>query len=189
MWRLAFVLIFIPAWPAVATGLTVTFLDGSPQDLFIVENTSDCDLGQFELAIDLTSSRGGSYFDATPGGMGASMSQPFAVAVGRSAIARVPDVADGDQVVRIPFYYLPRDFRVVFTADIDDQLPTGPMGETVVDGTELSGATVSMTFFGVAPVTSTFGDSGRALIAVTGCQVAQAASSRAMAWSVVSTRA
>ena len=172
MRRLAFLLAWIAAFPAQASGLTVSFLDGSPHDLFIVENTSDCDLGQFELEIDLTTSRAGSYFDATPEGMGASMSQPFDVGAGRSAIVRLPDVVDGDQLVQIPFYYLPRDFRVVFTADIDDRMPGGLMGETVVDGTELAGATVSMRFYGVPPITSTFGDGGQALIAVTGCQVA-----------------
>lgn len=171
MWRLALLLTVFVTSPAAAAGLTVSFLDGSPHDLFIVDNASDCDLGQFELEIDLSGSRAGSYFDATPEGRGASMSQPFAVASGEAAVARLPEVADGDQTVRISFHYLPRDYRVVFTADIDDSVPSGVMGETIVDGTELAGAMVSMRFYGIAPITSTFGDSGQAIIAVTGCQL------------------
>lgn len=149
--------------------LTVSFEEAAPTDFFIVENESDCELRDFVLRIDLNGTAGGLLFDVTAGGAGLSVYQPFQIAEGRESIRSFGEVSDGDRVATIEFARLEGRDRVVFTGDVDDTLANGPMGQTMIDGSEIAGAGISINLPGDPPVTAVFGPNGRAAAKLKGC--------------------
>jgi hypothetical protein len=154
---------------AALADLVVTFIEASPSDLFIVENRNDCEYYDFGMQIDLRSSAGGLLFDITEGGAGASVYEPFGIAEGRDAVRSFSPVTDGDRVASILFDRLEGRGRVIFTVDVDDTLPDGPYGQTVVDSSEIAGAMIVITTVGQEPATAVFLSDGRATAQLTGC--------------------
>ncbi len=154
---------------AARADLAVTFVEAAPKDLFIVENRTDCDLYDFGLQIDLKSSAGGLLFDISEGGAGSSVYQPFEIAEGHGSIRSFEPVSDGDRVVSILFDRLGGRSRVVFTVDVDDTLPEGPYGQTMIDGSEIAGSMLFITTVGEAPSTAAFLPNGEATVKPGGC--------------------
>ncbi|MEO9903870.1 hypothetical protein [Nisaea sp.] len=167
--RALIIILFILLSSAARADLAVTFVEAAPKDLFIVENRMDCDLYDFGLQIDLRSSAGGLLFDISEGGAGASVYQPFEIAEGHGAIRSFEPVTDGDRVVSILFDRLDGRSRVVFTVDVDDTLPEGPYGQTMIDGLEIAGSKVFMTMVGEPPSMAAFLPSGEATVKHRGC--------------------
>lgn len=154
---------------AALAELSVTFIESAPKDQFIVENRTDCDFYDFGIGIDLRSSAGGLLFDISEGGAGASVYQPFEVAEGRESVRSFAPVTDGDRVVTVIFSQLERQGRVIFTVDVDDTLNDGPFGQTMIDGSEIAGATVTITMVGETPSTTVFLPNGKATSKLRGC--------------------
>ena len=154
---------------AALADLVVTFIEASPSDMFIVENPNDCEYYDFGMQIDLRSSAGGLLFDIAEGGAGASVYQQFGISEGRDAVRSFAPVTDGDRVASILFNRIEGRGRVVFTVDVDDTLPEGPYGQTVVDSSEIAGAMIVITTIGQDPVTAVFMPDGRATAKVQGC--------------------
>jgi len=154
---------------AAMADLVVTFIEASPSDLFIVQNRTDCDFYDFGLQIDLRSSAGGLLFDISEGGAGASVYEPFGIAEGRDAVRSFAPVTDGDRVASILFDQLEGRGHVIFTVDVDDTLTEGPYGQTVIDGSEIAGAMLSVTTVGEAPSTAVFLPDGHATVKLRGC--------------------
>jgi len=113
--------------PAGACGakIEIQFFD-SDGDIFIIQNQSEGSQKLTSLAIRLTGSAGRLIFDTEYGGLGASMSQPFAAVSGADGdgvgfLGAAP-IDDGGEVVLLKFSdFLPgREF--MFVIDVDDRL-------------------------------------------------------------------
>ena len=154
---------------AALADLAVTFIEASPSDLFIVENLNDCEYYDFGMQIDLRSSAGGLLFDISEGGAGASVYEPFGIAEGRDSVRSFAPVTDGDRVASILFDRLEGRGRVIFTVDVDDTLPEGLYGQTVIDSSEIVGAMIVITTVGQDPATAVFLPDGRATAQLQGC--------------------
>ncbi|QBF32911.1 aggregation factor core [Thalassococcus sp. S3] len=123
-----------------AADLDVRFVEGAPKDRFELVNTSACATGPISVRLDLSGSAGGLIFDVTEAGAGVEVFQPFELAEGADALAALPSVADGDDVLTLDLIDLPADTRVSFTIDVDDTLGGR---EITVSGAEIEGALVT----------------------------------------------
>lgn len=133
----------LAAAPALAE-IEVAFTEGSPTDVFSIRHDGDCALGPFTLEIDLSASAGGLYFDTTAGGAGLQTYQPFELIAGAERVTAISPVGDGDARVRLSFSRFEPGERVAFTIDVDDRMTAGPLGQTLIDGSEIAGGRVSI---------------------------------------------
>ena len=126
--------------PAGAAGpdIKILFTEGAPKDSFTITNSSTCDVRIADLTIDLVGSAGNLIFDTDPGGQGLSVYQPF------EQVSAVTEVTDGGRSVSFSFTGLEPGEYAMFTIDVDDRLADGPMGQTMVAGSEIAGAAVRM---------------------------------------------
>lgn len=129
------------ALPASAD-LDVQFIEGAPKDRFVFHNTGQCPLPPSSVIVDLQSSMGGLVFDTEVDGPGANVWQPFELAEGAHAAIAATVVIDGARSLQVDLTGLAPGERFAFTIDVDDTLVAGPMGQTMVSGTEIQGAVV-----------------------------------------------
>lgn len=151
--------------------VVVTFEEDAPTDRITVINETACDLVDFDLEIDLRGSAGALIFDVTEAGAGYSVSQPFGIAEGVESVKFGTQVLDGDRSVRVSFHHLQRGKRVVFTADLDDTVVSGPLGPTMITPDELAGATAILYLRSYDPVPAIFGVDGAARLPNIYCQI------------------
>lgn len=158
---------------AMAPDLVVSFTEASPEDRFVIENTSACQLSIQSVTIDLAGSAGRMVFDTEPGGAGYNVYQPFAARDGLARLARASTVSDGDTQLTLDFSVFEPGALFAFTIDTDDRLAQSIFGPGVIDGSELAGATVTVIAMLPAGLTRTdtaaFGTGGRAEIFIGQC--------------------
>ena len=143
MLRFALPLALCLPLPALAQ-IDARFIESAPKDTFTFVNTG-CALGAAELVLDMKESAGGLIFDTEGGGAGVEVFQPFEAVSG--AVASV-QVSDGAGSLRLMVPDWPEGGEVSFTIDVDDVLRHGERGQTQVSGSEIAGATVSVTVAG-----------------------------------------
>lgn len=158
------------AFPAIALAeVQVSFKEGAPKDRFSIRNTSVCESGPMTVTIDLSGSKAGLIFDTTGSGAGVSVYQPFELVAGAERVTAVTGLTDGDTQVTLTLSGLGSGETAAFTIDVDDTLVAGPLGQTMIDGSEIAGASVRVAVGGGSPVRGTFTQGGLAKIAVEAC--------------------
>lgn len=146
----------------------VRFLEGAPKDKFIIENTSSCDTGTFELTIDLSGSQAGLIFDTTASGAGVEVYQPLEIAQGQDYAAQTPQIRDGETELGVSLKNLPASKQVIYTIDVDDTQAASDLGQIRVSGAEITGATVRLLQDGTN-TEATFDATGVAQIKTNSC--------------------
>jgi hypothetical protein len=145
--------------------LRVQFLEGAPKDTFIFTNQGSCDIGPAALVIDFTTSDAGLIFDVTADGAGVEVFQPFDVTQGADLLTGLPTITDGDQTATLMMTGLAPGQKIAFTIDVDD---TQGAREITVSGSEIKGATVSLTANG-QQVSADLGADAEAVLATAAC--------------------
>ncbi|MEY1554848.1 hypothetical protein AB3Y40_04355 [Yoonia sp. R2331] len=146
---------------AANADVTVTFVEGAPKDQFILENQG-CDLGTFDLTINLAAAPAGLIFDVTGSGAGVEVLQPVEVVTGAVTMT---DVADGDQVLTLTITDFDAGSVAIISADIDDTQAAGALGQIRVAGSEIAGATLASPNGNLAE----FDDMARAVLPTPDC--------------------
>lgn len=153
--------------PALAD-LEVRFEEDAPKDRFIITNASACELtATFKL--NLRASRSGLIFDTASGGAGENVAQPLEVADGRAFLASMPSVSDGAQDVRIDLKAFKAGATVILTIDVDDSVPSGPMGVQMISGSEIAGAQAIIEFKVNEEFQASFDSAGKLRLTVPAC--------------------
>lgn len=132
--------------PALAD-LSARFVEGAPKDRFEIRNTGSCDIAAATVRLDLSTSQGQLIFDVTGSGAGVEVFQPFDVVEGRAALATLPVVTDGQNMLDLNISKLEPGSAIAFTIDVDDTLGAR---EITVTGSEISGGTVHLTHGGTS---------------------------------------
>ena len=88
-------------------------------------------------------------FDTTAHGQGVEVFQPFELVAGADFVTGLPTVADGDARLTLLLADLPAQASVAFTIDVDDTLERSSNGQTMINGSEISGAAVSLSGAGL----------------------------------------
>lgn len=125
---------------ACGPNVEISFTESAPKDIFDIRNKSDESWTLVSLAFDLTSSHGGLIFDTDVGGPGENVAQPFERAGGNAQLVTTPTVSDGDAAMLMLFSGFAPGQSFVFTIDLDDRLTQSDMGQTMISGSEISGA-------------------------------------------------
>lgn len=150
--------------PALAE-VKVSFIEGAPKDRFVIANSGHCDLASTIIRIDLSTAATGLVFDVTDSGAGVAVYQPFELVAGQNVVRHHSAIADGDTAVTLELDSLASGQSVDFTIDIDD---TGGSTETMVAGSEIIGAKVTVTTLGQDYLETMSGQS-QAVLAISGC--------------------
>lgn len=149
--------------------IAVRFTESAPKDRFRITNLSTCPTGPLEVVIDLTGSSAGLIFDTTGRGAGVSVFQPFELIAGAEQVEAVSDITDGDSLAVLGLSNLPGKAHVAFTIDVDDTLAASTNGQTMISGSEISGARVSLRVGSAAPVEARFDADGTATVPWQAC--------------------
>jgi len=136
------------AQSALDPDIAVRFTEAAPKDNFTITNRARCDLAIETLTIDLDGSAGDLIFDTTAGGEGSSVYQPFELVAGGDKVRAVTEVTDGGRAVTFEFTGLESGEYAMFTIDVDDRVAEGPMGPTMVAGSEIAGARLTAVLVG-----------------------------------------
>lgn len=120
--------------------ISVRFIESAPKDRFVFDNGS-CAISQVDVEIDLTGSAGALIFDVTAAGAGVEVFQPVEV---QSGTVTLTPATDGDQKLQFQIDNFGAGAQVVISADLDDVLINGALGQIRVADSELLGATVRM---------------------------------------------
>lgn len=149
--------------------LRVSYVDSSP-DRFTIQNGSGCELGAFELVIDLGRSPAGLIFDVTGSGAGFAAHAPLAVVEGGEQVVSIGRIGDGDSRLVVELDFLAGGGTVRVAIDVDDTNPESDLGPTLISGTEIAGAVAEVRRGeGGPPVSATFGPDGVAVLPVEAC--------------------
>jgi len=150
---------------AAQADLAVRFDEGAPKDRFSLTNTGDCALPAFSVLFDIGAAPAGLIFDVTGSGAGVEVFQPLVMVAGQELLRDTPMVKDGDSAIMFDLDGLGVGAQLAFTIDVDD---TGGGREITVNGAEIQGASVTVTF-GETALTGVFDDTARAVIATAPC--------------------
>ena len=164
MIRIATCLLMLCAGSAQAD-LSLHFFEGAPKDRFVLTNTGTCPLAEATLTLDIGAAAAGLLFDATPGGAGVDVYQPFEVIEGRGALLGLPELADGDTVLSLNLAGLAAGGIVSFSLDVDD---TGTGRPETISGSEIAGAVVTLVM-GETTLEMAFSDQASAVIPIAPC--------------------
>ena len=164
--RLAACLALLAA-PAAAE-VRVGYVDGAP-DWITIRNDSACELGPFELTIDLGASPAGLIFDVSAAGAGFSGFAPMAVVEGGEQVLSVTAVADGDSRLTLSLDFLAGHGAVRIAVDVDDLGPDSELGRTIIAPSEIAGAAVHASRGGGPPVSAVFGPDGVSVLPLEAC--------------------
>lgn len=140
--------------------ITARFIEGAPKDRFEVTNAGGCALPAGDVTIDIGTAPAGLIFDVTASGAGVEVFQPFELVAGGENLSTLPQVADGDQAIRLPLTGLAPDATIAFTIDVDD---TSSNRQITVNGSEIAGATIRASF-GNVEASGTFDTSAKAVL-------------------------
>jgi hypothetical protein len=140
------------------------FIEGAPKDTFVIKNTGNCAINNATISIDLSSSYGNLLFDTTELGAGVEVYQPFEVTSGDITLATKNVVDDGDQQLSIVINSFTTGKNMSFTIDVDDQLTNSERGTTQVVGSEMEGATITLTTTDNISTTASFDKNNSAKI-------------------------
>jgi hypothetical protein len=155
--------------PAALAGLRVSYVDSSP-DLITIENRSGCDLGPFELTIDLGRSPAGLIFDTSGTGAGYAGFAPLEVIGGAEHVTGISSVTDGDNRLLLELDFLGGGSSVSLAVDVDDTSPESAAGRTIIAGSEIAGAVAEARLTGGGPsYPGIFGTDGVALVPLEAC--------------------
>ncbi len=153
----------------VAADIAVSFIKSAPKDRFVITNTSECELKNLALEIDLSASSGQLIFDTTATGAGVEVFQPFEASENGIKLVSSAAVADGDTGLSLVIESLLPGQTVSFTIDVDDTLPVSELGKTRVSGAEINGGLVRIRLREHKAVTGTFGLDSKALVVLPPC--------------------
>jgi hypothetical protein len=168
------IIVVLGAVPAVACEpvASVQFSEAAPKDIFTIKNRST-EWTLKQLTLDLTNSRGKMLFDTAVGGSGLDVAQPFERRAGSATLSAEPNILDGDTALDLRFNAFGPGGDFQFTIDVDDTLPSGAKGPTMIGGNELEGAMVRVTLQGPNGVSTNgigrFGNSNEAMIELAVC--------------------
>lgn len=168
------VIALLGAMPATACEpvASVQFIEAAPKDIFTIKNQSN-EWTLTQLTLDLTSSRGKMLFDTAVGGSGLNVAQPFERRSGSATLAAEPNIIDGDTALALQFNAFGPGSDFQFTIDVDDTLPSGAKGPTMISSNELKGAMVRVTLQGINGATTNgigrFGNTNEAMIELSVC--------------------
>lgn len=160
--------------PAIACEpvATVEFNEAAPKDIFTIKNLSN-EWTVTQLTFDLTSSRGKMLFDTAVGGTGLNVAQPFERRSGTATLSAAPNISDGDNVLALRFDAFGPGDDFQFTIDVDDTLPAGARGPTMIGANEIEGTLVMATLRGanglIANGKGRFGPRNEAMIELPVC--------------------
>lgn len=149
--------------------IAVRFIESAPKDKFILHNTSECNLQDVALKIDLSGSEGGLIFDTTAAGKGVEVFQPFEVTKGQITLNSADKVNDGDTQLSLIIKNIEAKQTVSFTIDVDDTLIKSQLGNIRVTGTEITNASVSIVIKGNKILTASFDNQAKALLVMPKC--------------------
>ncbi|KIN61320.1 putative aggregation factor core [Sulfitobacter noctilucae] len=164
MLKLASLMLALTATQLLAD-ITVQFDEGAPKDRFTLTNAGACTLPAVTVTLDIGMAPAGLIFDVTGTGAGVQVFQPFDLVQGAALLGSAPVVRDGDSVIELPLTGLDVGESVAFTIDVDD---TGTHRQTVVSGSEMSGAEVRITMAG-QQMRGVFGDTATARVPTAAC--------------------
>lgn len=166
----AVVVVALFALPTIGwTNLQVEFVESAPKDWFAIKNVSGCEIVDLDVTIDLRQSVGKLIFDTTGSGAGIQVFQPFEVREGKVALVSSKRVADGDEQLTVNIMSLAPQATASFTIDVDDTVPSGALGMTMIAGAEIEGATVSLLLTDGHRSSGIFGDNSKAVIELPEC--------------------
>lgn len=166
--RVSLCLALCGALPALAE-LRVTYVDSAP-DRITIMNRSGCDLGPFELVIDLGASPAGLIFDVSGAGAGFAGFAPLQIVGGGEQVRGLSAVTDGDSRLTIELDHLAGNGTVAIAVDVDDTSPTSELGRTIISPAEIAGAAAHVRRLGGAPaISATFGPDGAATLPLEAC--------------------
>ena len=166
--RVALCLPFLLPGPALAE-LRVSYVDSSP-DWFTILNGSACELGPFELVIDLGASPAGLIFDISGAGAGFNGHAPLAVVEGAEQVVSIGQVTDGDSRLVIALDFLAGGGTVRIAVDVDDTDPQSELGPTLISPAEIAGAVAEVRRGEDGPpISAAFGPDGVAVLALEAC--------------------
>ncbi|PKF62016.1 aggregation factor core [Psychromonas sp. psych-6C06] len=151
--------------------IEVKFLEGAPKDKFVFKNTSECNLQNIVLKVDLSNSQGGLIFDTTATGQGVEVFQPFEVTEGELALTSSGKVKDGAKHLSLNVKSINAKQSVSFTIDVDDTLDRSELGNIRVSGNEITNAAVDINFDSEESATAVFNKQGKALLLMPQCTV------------------
>lgn len=160
--------------PAVACEpvASVQFSEAAPKDIFTIKNKST-EWTLTQLTLDLASSRGKMLFDTAMGGDGLNVAQPFERRAGSAVLSAEPIIIDGDTALDLRFNTFGPGGDFQFTIDVDDTLPAGARGPTMIGANELEGAMVRVTLLGTNGVITNgigrFGPTNEAMVELPVC--------------------
>lgn len=149
--------------PAMAD-LTVEFREGAPKDRFIIAST-DCAIGPSTLTLDLTTSKGGLIFDTTAEGAGVEVFQPVELEQGAASFS---ETRDGDRVLQVSLDALRPGSPVTLTVDLDDTMVDSALGQIRVAGSEIVGATATLSA-GSVKASNSFDETGQTRLLTGSC--------------------
>ena len=157
-------LLFVP-FAAAHADVTVAFSEGAPTDRFTLTADEACLDGPLTVTFDLSGSTAGLIFDITSNGAGVEVYQPFVLVSGAEDVAAHSAVSDGDTTLKLELAALAEGRPIAFTIDLDDTIG---QREIIVSGSEIAGATVSLTS-SEKTVSAVFGQDAIARIATSDC--------------------
>ena len=153
----------------VRADLLIQFEEDAPKDRFIITNASACELAAAILELDLRGSQSGLIFDTTQGGAGENVAQPLEVADGGAFVLSTPSVSDGAQSFQLELKSFKRGAAILLTVDVDDSVPSGPMGVQMISGSEIAGSAAEMRFPGGDRARAMFDDRGELKLSLPAC--------------------
>lgn len=155
------------ATPALAE-LRVTYVDRSP-DWITIRNDSGCDLGPFELTVDIGRSPAGLIFDVSGSGAGFAGYAPLAVVEGAEQVVAIGELIDGDTRLVVELDFLAGDGSVRIAVDVDDTRADSEFGRTIISPAEIAGAVAEARRGAAPPLSGTFGPDGVATVPLEAC--------------------
>lgn len=153
---------------AAMADIQIRFQESAPKDRFTITNTSGCDLGTFEIEIDLGPSVGKLVFDTTGSGAGVEVFQPFEIAGGAIELMS-GTVKDGDTTLSLRLANLSPGGAAAFTIDVDDTLTNSDLGQIRIAGGEIAGSRARLTMGDAPPIEATFTNGNAAVLALDAC--------------------
>ena len=153
--------------------LDVRFIESAPRDRFEFVNRSGDATQVIDATVDLTGSAGELVFDTVDGGAGVEVFQPFRIEEGAALLVDSTLPEDGGERIALAFEAFGPGERFVFSIDVDDRLPSSELGQIRVAGSEITGASLTVSLASAdgesISHTAVFDAEARATIAGSSC--------------------
>ena len=166
---IALLTLLLPLSTGVVANIEVKFVESAPKDWFEIKNVGNCELNELMVTIDLTQSVGQLIFDTTETGAGVQVFQPFEVKQGNISLVSSDRVADGDQQLSVSIPSLASGSSASFTIDVDDTVPSGALGLTMIAGSEMEQSKVTVTSSTNTSASGIFDGNNKAVVELPDC--------------------